>query len=80
MRAFVAGDYALVRRGARGIPTDAPEDVRRAARELEERTQADPLAKVLFGLTALLLVVLSTWWLAHSRPAPMPSPLVEHVR
>jgi hypothetical protein len=59
------------------------EAVKRAARRLAEALRPDPAAKILFFLTAGLLVFLTAWWLAHDHPetksAP-PTPTVEIVK
>ena len=81
--AFERGDYRAVRAAAPGLAdTHANEEVRAAARELVARTSPDPLAKWLFVLTALLLVILTAWWthISHlPRTTPSP-PLIEHPR
>lgn len=82
--AFARGDYARVRRDAPKLATETDdESVRRAARLLRERVEADPVAKILLGLTLLLLVVLSGWWMAHGDPklrAPETSqPVIERI-
>lgn len=68
--AFERGDYAAIRRDASALAdaTDVSDDVRRAARLLRTRIEPDPAAKVLFGITAAVLVVLSVWWVLHSGP------------
>ena len=76
--AFSDGDYAHVRAEAPKLAASSPDDdVRRAARVLRERVDADPLAKVLLALTALLLLGLSAWWMTHDDP-PASVPLPEH--
>jgi hypothetical protein len=72
--AFARGDYALARETAARLATsDAGDDVKRAARMLVARTRPDPLAVTLLALAALLLVVLSGWWIAYAKP-PNDSP------
>ena len=68
---FEAGDYMAAREGAQRLAraTDSDE-VRRAAREIERRTEADPLSKVLLGLGAALLVFLSYWYWSHPHAGP----------
>lgn len=67
--AFSRGDYAKVRREAPAV-AEKTEDpaVRDAARTLVQRTEADPLAKALFALTGLLLLLLSVYWVLHDGP------------
>ena len=84
--AFSAGNYALVRAEAPKLAASTTDDdVRRAARVLRERVDADPLAKLLLALalTALVLFVLSAWWLTHDDPpASVPLPeqrLIERI-
>ena len=83
--AFAEGNYARVRAEAPKLAASTTDDdVRRAARVLRARVEADPLAKLLLGLTLLILVVLSAWWVTHDDPpasVPMPPPprLIEHV-
>jgi hypothetical protein len=71
---FVQGNYARVRADARRIlASDADEGIKRAARQLVERTRPDPLALLLLGLTALLLAAVGGWWTMYGRaPAPPP--------
>ena len=64
--AFEAGDFARVRDEApRLIASASDEAVKRAARTILARTRPDPLAVLLVVLTAVLLVILSAWWLSH---------------
>ena len=66
--AFEQGNYARVRREAPELAARAEDpEVKKAALELRSRTAADPLALVLFGLAALVVAVLSLWWLVHGR-------------
>jgi anti-sigma factor RsiW len=66
--AFVRGDYARVR-------SDAPElarktddvEIRDAARQLRRRVDPDPMALLLVGLAALLLLVLSGYYWTHKQ-------------
>ncbi len=83
--AFARGDYATVRARAPELAKRADDDaVKRAARRLEEALLPDPAAKILFFLTAGLLVFLTAWWLTHDHPevkasTPPPAPTVEIV-
>ena len=69
VRAFAAGDYAHVRAHAPELAakTEDPR-VRDAARELVDRTRADPLAKALLLVTLVLLVAMTAWWIAKDAP------------
>jgi hypothetical protein len=65
--AFQRGDYAAVREGApRLAERTTDEDVRAAARTLEERISPDPLGKTLILVAAALLLFLAWWYLAHA--------------
>jgi hypothetical protein len=62
--AFDAGDFGRVRREGPRLALASPkEDVRVAALELVRRTSPDPLSIVFFALAALLLVLLSGYWI-----------------
>jgi hypothetical protein len=66
--AFEQGDYASVRRDAPKLEeATKDETVRRAARTLVERTKPDPLAVRMLLLTAVLLTVLTGWWVVHGK-------------
>jgi hypothetical protein len=66
VRAFEAGDYARVRREAPALVAAAEsDDLKRAARELVRRTQADPLMILLLALTGALLLGLAVYWEAR---------------
>jgi hypothetical protein len=84
VKAFARGDYARVRtEAAKLAASDEPDDVRRAARALLERTQADPLAIGLLALAGALLVLLTGYWIVHGKAPAENAPLrppVEHVR
>jgi hypothetical protein len=81
VEAFARGNYAQVRREGRKLTRLAADDgVRRAARTLVERTEADPLSLALLGLAGALLIVTAAWWIAHGRPPPVSAPRTEHVR
>lgn len=75
---FMRGDYARVRAQAPRI-AQAAEDpaVKRAARILVQRTNPDPLALVLLGLSALLLVALAGFWIANGKPPPGEAPTIQ---
>ncbi len=71
LAAFEAGDFARVRSDAPRVIAESSDDaVKRAARELVTRTKPDPLAVGFVALTALLLVLLSVWWILHDGPSP----------
>jgi hypothetical protein len=79
--AFVGGNYAKVRRGATALAKSADKsEVRHAAAELLSRTKADPLSIYLFALAAVLLVVLSGYWVTHDNPPPPRPGPVERVK
>ena len=66
VEAFDQGDFARVRDGAARIASSGSDDaVKRAAGVLLARTRPDPLATLLLALSALLLVLLSAWWILH---------------
>ncbi len=67
--AFTRGDYRAVRdRAPKLAATAEDEAVRRAAEMLRDRLEADPMAKMLLVVTALLLAVLTAWWVTHDGP------------
>jgi hypothetical protein len=82
VEAFARGDYRRVRAGARELAgrAGADEAVREAAQTLIDRTEPDPLAVGLMLLAAVLLIILSAWWIVHGKAPPAPGPRIEHVR
>ena len=67
--AFERGDFARVREGAAALARESTDDaVRRAARELAARTEADPLARLLVALTTALLCFLTLYWVLGNAP------------
>lgn len=80
--AFARGDYRAVRAGTSTLKKSDDAALREAARDLESRTEADPLAKAVLLLTALLLAWLFAYWEQHDgkrnvepdRPAPSRAP------
>lgn len=67
--AFEAGDYARVRRGAPELAASSDDEaVRAAARDLRARIEPSPAMGWIIVLTAVLLVALSWWWIAHDGP------------
>lgn len=67
--AFANGDYRTVREGAPKLAKSTDDEaVKRAAEELAARIEPDPGAKILFGVTAALLLFLTIWWVAHDGP------------
>jgi hypothetical protein len=82
--AFAEGDYRRVRsEGAILAGSAASVEVQRAARTLVDRTRPDPLSVWLLALSAVLLVVVSTYWIVNGKAPPdasSPQRLpVEHV-
>ncbi len=65
--AFVRGDYARVRAEGQRLAgsTEENDAVRQAARTLVSRTDPDPTAVWLLVLSAVLLAVLSAYWIGH---------------
>lgn len=60
--AFERGDYALVRREAPRLAESTEDDeVRKAARDLLQRLEPDPLMKYLLVLSVLLFVVVTAF-------------------
>jgi hypothetical protein len=82
--AFEAGNYARVRDEAPRLAKATEDDaVRRAALTLRERIEADPLSKVLFILTGLLLAYLSAYWMMHDgmrNVEPGPPRVIEKIK
>ena len=77
VEAFARGDYAAVRAGAPELERSSQDPaVQEAARTLLARTRPDPLAVVLLGIGAVLLVVLTAWVLLHGHPPPNRDPIV----
>jgi hypothetical protein len=67
LASFDMGDYATVRRDAARLARDTDDEaVRAAARDLAARLDPDPLAKVLVGAAAALLVALAAHYFAHA--------------
>jgi hypothetical protein len=88
-RAFEAGNYRAVREGVLRVEkSDAPDDVKKAARSLRERTEPSRAQLVLLAIAAVFVVTLSVYEIVkHGRSAPPPaiSPTtprasVEHIR
>ena len=83
VEAFEQGNYARVREEAPRLAKVTEDDaVRRAAVTLRERLEPDPLSKVLFILTALLLAYLSAYWMMHDgmrNVAPSPPRVIEKI-
>lgn len=64
--AFAAGDYRTVKAKAPLLAERTPDPrVRRAALELRDRIEPDPMQLYLFALAGLLLVFLTFWFYAH---------------
>ncbi len=66
---FTAGDFGRLRsEAARVIASSQDDAVKRAAESLVTRTKPDPMAALLVGVTAVLLLALSAWWMTHDGP------------
>jgi hypothetical protein len=86
--AFARGDYKTASDGGIALARKTDDEaVKKAALLLAERTKPDPTSRILFLLTAGLLVFLSLWWMAHdgppkdAPPAPTaPVPTVEYPK
>lgn len=69
VEAFARGDYQTAAEGGRALAKKTDDDaVKKAALLLADRTKPDPTARVLFLLTATLLVFLTVWWVTHDGP------------
>jgi hypothetical protein len=83
VEAFERGDYARVRAEAPKLASSTEDAaVRDAARTLVDRTRPDRLAVGLVGLTGVLLVVLSAYWIFHGKApegSTPPRPTIERV-
>lgn len=86
--AFARGDYKTASDGGLALAKKTDDEaVKKAALLLAERTKPDPTSRLLFLLTAGLLVFLSIWWMTHdgppkdAPPAPTtPVPTVEYPK
>ncbi|WP_394826841.1 hypothetical protein [Pendulispora albinea] len=66
VRAFVSGNYNLVRVQAPELALHATDPaVRDAARMLHHRIKADPLLKIILVAAVMLLAVMAAWWITH---------------
>jgi hypothetical protein len=66
--AFTRGDYRAVREGAAKLIASSDDEAEKnAARVLVERTTPPTFAKYMFLLAALLLALLTSYWLAESK-------------
>lgn len=75
--AFSRGNHAIVRREAPELQRRTTDPaVAAAARDLRRRLEPDPLAYVLLGTTALLLVALFAWALHQSRALDRSRPAI----
>jgi len=79
--AFDAGDYRAARTMAERILSseDASEKAKDTARAILKKTSPPPLAKYIFLMSAVLLLILFVFWMGESRkhvsgdPAPVPT-------
>jgi hypothetical protein len=80
LEAFSSGNFRQTRAIAATLEAHADPAVANAAKDLLARTAPDPIAPVLLGTTALLLVALTLWAMTQSHrhldgpTAPRPSP------
>jgi len=78
VRAFALGDYRKIHDDAPELASHATDPaVRDAARVLLERLQPDPLAKIILLAAAMLLAVMTTWWITEARSH---SSATDHIR
>ena|ERR1700722_9537855 len=78
--AFARGDYAQVRSEAPKLERATDDEaVRAAARMLVDRTRPDPLAVRFLVVTGLLLVLLTSWWIAHGKAPSAATPTAASV-
>ena len=84
VEAFERGDYARVRAEGPGLALSAEDPaVREAASTLVDRTRPDRLAVGLLGITALLLAVMTGYWIVNGKAPPGRAPTrppMEHPR
>ncbi|MGA2447728.1 MAG: hypothetical protein ABTD50_03530 [Polyangiaceae bacterium] len=66
--AFASGNYAAVREQAPALVSGPDPAIASAARTLLERTTSDRNAVALVGMTSVLLVVISWYWIVHGHP------------
>jgi len=65
--AFRSGNYRRVHAEAPELALRTTDPaVRDAARTLYQRTEPDPLAKIILLAAVMLLAVMATWWITHS--------------
>jgi hypothetical protein len=85
---FVRGNHRAVRDGAVALEGRATDpEVKKAARELRDRLEPDPIWRVLLGTTLVLLMVLTWWASRRSRelrgglngPPPTIAPTVQTI-
>lgn len=71
-KAFDAGDYRRARELASEVLNDAgaTQKAKDSARAVLEKTSPPPLAKYIFLMTAVLLALLTFFWIGESRRHP----------
>ena len=71
-QAFEEGDYRTARALAEQTlkSSDATAEAKAKARAILKKTSAPPLAKYIFLLAAVLLVILSAFWIDESKRHP----------
>ncbi len=65
---FARGNYAIVELAPVPSSLDTTRPSAQAARSLLARTAPDRSVVALMGLTVILLVVVSAYWIAHGHP------------
>jgi hypothetical protein len=76
--AFGSGDYAAVRAQAPALISGPDPEVARAARTLLGRTTPDRGSVMLMAMTAVLLIVVAWYWIAHGHAPDEATPTPAH--
>ncbi len=64
-RAFDAGDYRTVREQSAALIDSDDEAVRKRARALRAKTEADPNIKWLFLTALVVILAVTAYWMRH---------------